>query len=68
MKPKITALQIEARKARFEYFREHISKEDAVQRIQPYIDAVNEGAVRIAKEFRMKAKKVAISGYLRGNY
>lgn len=42
-----------------------ISIEEAKKRIKPYIDAVNEKAIEIAKNYNMKPKKISISHFMR---
>lgn len=42
-----------------------ITYDEAKKQVQPYIDAVNEGAKRIAKEFGGSYRKVTVTGFLR---
>lgn len=42
-----------------------ISEAEAKRRIQPYLDMVNEGGKRMAKEYGNTFRKVTITGFLR---
>jgi LPS O-antigen subunit length determinant protein (WzzB/FepE family) len=65
MNDEVEKLKQEAEYARLLYTINSISREEAQKRIQPYIDAINERSVEIAKKYNQKPKKVSFNGFIR---
>ena len=58
-------LKLKAEYARDMYKMGKISREEAKKEIEPYIEAVNQKMVELAKKYNQKPKKINIQGFLR---
>ena len=65
MTGEVAVLKEQAESYRVLYKTNQVSREEALQKIQPYIDAVNEKSKSIAKKYNMRPKFVTVTGYLR---
>lgn len=65
MKDNVRKAMEVAHEARYKMKIGAISYDEAKALIQPYITLVNEGAVRIAKEYGTSPRKVSVTGFLR---
>lgn len=58
-------LKAQAEIARDEYRLGIIDRSEAKERIQPFLNAVNDKSVEIAKKYNQKPRKVNLNAYLR---
>lgn len=65
MKEETKALKAEAERGRQLYRSSLIDQSEAKKMITPYLDAINEKAVEIAKKYGMKPKKVQFRSFVR---
>lgn len=65
MKKEIKILLEKATYARVKFHNNVITYDQAKEQITPYINAVNEAHIRIAKEFGTRPKKVSVAGFMR---
>lgn len=65
MNEEIKQLKQEAEVARAEYRTGCITRDEAKDRIMPYINAVNERSKKLAKKYNQKYKAVSLSVFLR---
>lgn len=65
MNEEIKQLKQMAEIARAEYRTNHITREEAKERIMPYIDAVNERAKELAKKYNQKPKMASFNTFVR---
>lgn len=61
----IEILRNTAQNAKSEYSFGMISREQAKEKIQPYLDAVNEKSKEISKKYNKKHKDVSFIGFIR---
>lgn len=59
------SLKDSAATAKFQYKIGQITREEAVSKIQPYLDVANEKSIEIAKKYNQKPKKITLNAYLR---
>ncbi|QDX92054.1 hypothetical protein EEL30_06535 [Brevibacillus laterosporus] len=65
MNEEVLVLKEQAEGYRVLYKTNQVSREEALEKIRPYIVAVNEKSKSIAKKYNMKPKLVTVTGYLR---
>lgn len=65
MKQENAKLMIEAERAKCLYLNGHISREEAREKITPYIEAVNRTAVELGKSYGVRPKLVTFEGFTR---
>lgn len=68
MTNEIQTLQKIAANAKFEYKTGQITREQAIEQIQPYIDVANAKSREIAKKYNQRPKLITLTGYLRSAY
>ncbi|MGE6260884.1 hypothetical protein ACQKCU_23910 [Heyndrickxia sporothermodurans] len=61
----VNLLKHEAEKAKIEYKQRLINREEAKERIHPYVEAFNKKSKEIAKKYHQKPKLLSVSSYLR---
>lgn len=64
-KEQIDELRLQAEEGRLLYNSGLISREDAIERISPYIRAYNEKCLTIAKKYNVKPKKISFAVFVR---
>lgn len=65
MNEEIKQYKLLAEIARAEYRANQITREEAKERITPYIEAVNKRSKELATKYNQKYKPVSFSGYVR---
>ncbi|MCY8420280.1 hypothetical protein [Bacillus inaquosorum] len=65
MNKEILDLKTVAEAARAAYKMGHLSREEATEKIKPYLTQVNEKAVAIAKKYNQRPRKVSLTSFLR---
>ena len=65
MNEEVKQLKLEAEQARAEYRVGCISREEAKERIMPYIEMVNTRSKELATKYNQKYKPVSFSGFIR---
>ena len=65
MKEEIQLLKQEAEHYRYLYQIGKISRNEAKEHIQPYLDSVNEKSKELSKKYNIKYKKVTFISYVR---
>ncbi|CUB44701.1 MULTISPECIES: hypothetical protein [Bacillus] len=65
MNKDILDLKTTAEAARAAYKMGHLSREEAIIKIEPYLIRVNEKAVAIAKKYNQRPRKVSLTSFLR---
>ena len=65
MNEEVKQLKQEAEQARAEYRVGYISRDEAKERIMPYIEMVNARSKELATKYNQKYKPVSFSGFLR---
>ena len=65
MKEETKVLKAEAERGRQLYRSSLINQSEAKKMVNPYLEAVNEKAIEIAKKYGMKPKKVQFRSFVR---
>ncbi|BFH66237.1 hypothetical protein J27TS7_10830 [Paenibacillus dendritiformis] len=65
MDKEISYLKEQAETYRALYKRNMVSRQEALESVTPYIDAVNQKSVSLAKKYNLRPKLVNVSSYLR---
>lgn len=65
MTDEVMEMKAKAEHASFLYNIGKLSREDAKEDIQPYLDAVNKKQEELAKKYKQKVKKVTFNTFVR---
>lgn len=65
MNNEVLKLKQKAEEYRFLYQTNQVSREEALNNIMPYINAINEKSKELAKKYNQKVKKVTFSTFTR---
>ena len=65
MQEKVQEAKHQANQAQYLYQLGSITKEEALERVTPYVELHNEAATRIAKEYKMRPRTITAKSFLR---
>lgn len=58
-------LKMLAFEARSAYYEGKVTRDEALEKVKPYLDAVNNRAKELSKQFNVRPKKVTVHSFMR---
>lgn len=65
MSEQIKELKAQAEEAKASYMYDTITRKEAIERVTPYVKALNKKGRELAKKYGMRPKPVTVIGFLR---